>query len=343
MEHFVGMDLHSRNTLVGITDEKDNRLFKRRFPNRLPFILSAIEPYKRTIKGIAVESTFNWYWLVDGLIEAGYPTVLAHPAGMVKYSGLKHSDDEDDTFWLAQLLRLGILPQGYIYPKEGRQLRDLLRKRLILVNQCTSHILGFQSLANRNISESLSSNEIKKLKVEDIEEMFDNKHLILSGQSNIYVICCLQPRIALLEKEILKEAKLKPQFQRLLEIPGIGKILALTISLETGAISRFEDAGNYASYCRCVESKYTSDGKKKGEGNRKNGNKYLAWAYVEAANFARRYCKKCLGYYNKKLAKTNKNVATKSLAGKICKAAYYIMRDNVAYDPNRLFCQSVDK
>lgn len=339
MEHFSGMDLHGRNTMVGITDEKDNRLFKKRFPNYLPVILSALEPYKGTLKGIAVESTFNWYWLVDGLMDAGYPVFLAHPAGMVKYNGLKRSDDGDDAFWLAHLLRLGILPQGFIYPKEERQLRDLLRKRLILVNQCTSHILGFQSLTNRNIAESISSNEIKKLKVEDIGGMFENKHLILSGESNIYMIRSFQQRIALLEKAILKEAKLKPEFQRLLEIPGIGNILAMTIALETGDISRFEDDGNYASYCRCVDSEHTSNGKKKGEGNRKNGNKYLAWAYVEAANFARRYCPKALAYYNKKLARTNKNVATKSLAGKICKVCYYLMRDDVAYDPKRAFGQ----
>jgi hypothetical protein len=106
----------------------------------------------------------------------------------------------------------------HIYPKEERQLRDLLRKRLILVNQCTSHILGFQSLCNRNIAESISSNEIKKLKVEDIGGMFENKHLILSGESNIYMVRCFQERIAILEKEILKVAKLKPEFQRLLEI-----------------------------------------------------------------------------------------------------------------------------
>lgn len=337
MEHFVGMDLHSNNTVIAISDEKDNRLFKKRLANHLPVIISVLEPYRPTIKAIAVESTFNWYWLVDGLIESGFPTVLAHPAGMDKYSGLKHSDDKDDAFWLAHLLRLGILPQGYIYPKEDRQIRDLLRKRLILVQQSTSHVLGFQSLANRNRSLSFDSNTIKKLNERDIADMFDDEYLVLSAQSNIYMRDCAAKRIKVIEKKLLKVAQQRLQFQKLCEVPGIGNILGLTIFLETGDINRFEDDGNYASYCRCVESKCTSNKKKKGENNRKNGNKYLAWAYVEAANFMRRYCQKALAYYNKKLAKTNKNVATKTLACKICKACYHVMKDNVDYDPDRVF------
>lgn len=337
MEHYVGLDLHSNNTLVAISDAKDNRIFKKRCPNDLMLILSVLAPYKDTIKEIAVESTFNWYWLVDGLMEAGYPVVLAHPAGMQKYSGLKHSDDTDDAFWLAHLLRLGILPQGHIYPKEDRQLRDLLRKRLILVHQSTTHILSFQSLMNRNVCQSVSSNTIKKLKEEDIEGMLDDEYLTLSAQSNIYMRDCAAKRIKLIEKKLLKVTRQRPQFQKLYDIPGIGEILGLTIYLETGNINRFKNDGKYASYCRCVDSKCTSNKKKKGENNRKNGNKYLAWAYVEAANFMRRYCGKALAFYNRKLAKTNKNIATKSLACKICKACYHVMKKNEDYDPDRLF------
>lgn len=337
MKNYVGMDLHSNNTVIAIADEKDNRLFKKKFPNDLALILEALEPRRSTIEMIAVESTFNWYWLVDGLLEAGYPTVLAHPAGMEQYRGLKNSNDGDDAFWLAHLLRLDILPQGYIYPKEQRQVRDLLRKRLILVHHSTTHILSFQSLMNRNASQSISSNAVKKLKPEDIEGMLDNEFLVLSAQSNIAAIHFFAERIKHIEKKILTVAKLLPPFQKLMGVPGIGKILALTIALETGDMNRFKSAGNYASYCRCVQSRRESNGKKKGENNRKNGNKYLAWAFVEAANFSRRYCKKALAFYNKKLAKRNKNVATKALACKICKACYHVMKENIDYSPDRVF------
>ena len=145
-EHYGGLDLHSNNTVTGILDKNENRVFKKRLPNQLPVILKALEPYKKSLKGIAVESTFNWYWLVDGLQEKGYKVHLANPCAIQQYKGLKHTNDSDDAFFLARLLKLDILPQGYIYPKEGRQVRDLLRKRLLLVGQSTTHILSFQSL-----------------------------------------------------------------------------------------------------------------------------------------------------------------------------------------------------
>jgi transposase len=131
--------------------------------------------------------------------------------------------------------------------------------------------------------------------------------------------------------------KLEKEFEMLLTIPGVGNILALTIMLEVGDIGRFPKVGNYSSYSRCVNSRRYSNGKKKGENNRKNGNRYLAWAYVEAANFARRYCPKAQRFYQRKMAKTNSIVATKALSNKIARGSYYIMRDLVPYDADKLF------
>ena len=108
--------------------------------------------------------------------------------------------------------------------------------------------------------------------------------------------------------------------------------------LETGDISRFESVGNYASYCRLVGSIKLSNGKKKGKGNAKNGNKYLSWAYVEAANFCIRYDEHAKRYYQKKSAKTKRVVALKALAHKLARASYYVMRDNVEFDSRKLFC-----
>ena len=123
----------------------------------------------------------------------------------------------------------------------------------------------------------------------------------------------------------------------LLTTPGIGTILGLTIMLEVGDINRFLKAGHYSSYCRCVESKKISNGKKKGENNKKNGNRYLAWAYVEAANHAIRVCPKAQRFFQRKMSKSNRVLATKALANKLTKATYYIMRDQVAFDAQKLF------
>ena len=185
---FTGVDLHSNNGYYGIINEDEERIFKKKLPNHLPTVLSNLEPFREDIVGIVVESTYNWYWLVDGLMEEGYKVHLANPSAIKQYEGLKYSDDVREAFFLAQLLKLGILPEGYIYPKEERPVRDLLRRRLILIRQRTSHILSFQSLITRNTAVKISCNDIKKLEVEDVKRLLDEECLILSGETNIAVI-----------------------------------------------------------------------------------------------------------------------------------------------------------
>lgn len=337
MKLYGGVDLHSNNSWLGIMDKNEKRIFNKKLPNELPGILHALKPYRKDLVGIAVESTFNWYWLVDGLMDNGYGVHLANPSAIKQYEGLKHSDDEREAFHLAHLLKLGILPEGYIYPKEERPVRDLLRKRLQLVRHRTSHILSFKNLVSRNLGIQMPSNEIKGLKVEDLEDIFKEEHLILAGRANIATMHFLDERIKEIEKAVLRKAKIRKEYMKLLTVAGIGKILALTIMLETGDITRFPAAGNYVSYCRCVGSTRTSNGKSKGEGNRKNGNKYLSWAYVEAANFAvRSYCY-VRSYYQKKAAKTNNIVAIKAVGHKLSRASYYVIKNQEVFDPKKAF------
>jgi transposase len=286
---------------------------------------------------VVVESTFNWYWLVDGLNENGYRARLANPAAMEQYNGLKNTDDKTDAFFLAKMSRLGILPEGYIYPKEERPVRDLLRRRLLLVRQRTAHILSFQNLVARERGEQISSNQIQKLCAQEVAQFFEDERLVLMGATNIEMIRFLRKQIQQLENAVLREARLKPEYEKLLTVPGIGRILALTIMLETGQISRFRKAGNYTSYCRCVKSSRLSNEKKKGENNRKNGNRYLNWAYVEAAQFMRRHCPEAKRWYQRKLSRSKQVVATKALASKICKACYFIMKDQVDFDVKKIF------
>ena len=143
--------------------------------------------------------------------------------------------------------------------------------------------------------------------------------------------------VGAIETQVNSQIKLKKQFRLLLTTPGIGNILGLTIMLEVGDINRFAKVGHYSSYCRCVESKKISNGKKKGENNKKNGNRYLAWAYVEAANHAMRACLKAQKFFQRKMSKNNRVLATKALANKLTKATYFIMRDQVAFDAEKLF------
>ena len=332
MQLYAGLDLHSRNTFIGIMDKEFKRVFAKRVSNNLPLIIKTLEPFQDQLKGLVVESTYNWYWLIDGLMDAGYDCLhLANPSAMKQYEGIKHTDDQHDSFFLAQMLILGILPQGYIYPKEDRPVRDLARKRLFLVRHRTSHILSLQSLITRCCAQRVSASEIRKFTVEDLQQLLKQEHIVLSAQANLDTIIFLKQQIKLLEKAIQKKVKLNTAFQQLMTVPGIGLILAMTIMLEVGDIGRFAQVGNFASYCRCVSSQRLSDGKSKGHGNRKNGNRYLSWAFTEAAHLSRRYNEHFRSYYNRKVAQANTSLATKALSNKLARICYYIMRDQVPF------------
>ena len=152
------MDLHSNNNVTVLSNEKDEVVYRKRLPNDLKSILGQLAPYQSEIEGIVVESTYNWYWLVDGLMEQGYRVHLANTAAIQQYNGLKYTDDDSDARWLAHLLWLGVLPQGYIYPREQRPVRDLLRKRGQLVRQRTTNLLSNYILRDRvafNVTKSL--------------------------------------------------------------------------------------------------------------------------------------------------------------------------------------------
>jgi len=337
MTVYVGVDLHSNNNYIGIVNQANEVVFKKRLVNDLDAVLSVLEPFREDMAGVVVESTFNWYWFVDGLMDNGYKVHLANPAAIQQYEGLKNIDDKRSALWLANMLRLGILPTGYIYPKEERPVRDLLRKRLQLVRHRSSHILSIKNIMSRSLGMSMKSDEVKKLTENKVKELFPEEHLFLAVNASATIMRGLTCEITRIEKAVLAKTKLRKEFCGLLMLPGIGDILGLTVMLEAGDIRRFPEVGDYSSYCRCVRSIRTSNGKSTGTGNRKNGNKYLAWAYVEAANIAKRYYPIVDRYYQKKLAQTNQAVAIKAISNKLARASYYILRDQVAYDEKKLF------
>jgi transposase len=145
MKLYGAIDLHSTNSVTVLIDEQDKVVYRKRLPNDLQLIIEQLAPYQSRMEGIVVESTYNWYWLVDGLMEQGYKVHLANTAAIQQYNGLKYTDDDSDARWLAQLFRLGVLPEGYIYPKQERAVRDLLRKRSQLVRQRTANLLSIQN------------------------------------------------------------------------------------------------------------------------------------------------------------------------------------------------------
>lgn len=334
--YYVGIDLHSNNSYLAVKDETGRAIYHKRLNNNLDEISMTLSKWS-DISGIVVESTYNWYWLIDGLKNYGYTVHLANPAKMQMYNGLKNVNDKTDAFHLAEMLRLNCLPVGYIYPKSQRPLRDILRRRMLLVRQRTQNILSFQGLLSRNLGYSISSNEIKKMKEEQIEKILHPEIEILNGKAILRVIIFLTKQINEIEKIINKNLKNIITYKNLMTVDGIGETLAATIYLETGDINRFKTVGNYASYSRVVKGEKISNKKNKGAGNKKNGNKYLSWAYGEAAVTIQRYCPEAKKFYQKKKSKRNTAVAYRALAHKLARACYFIMKENTVFDSRRIF------
>jgi len=335
----AGMDLHSNNVMIGVMDMNGKRLASRKVPCELGEVVKFLAPYKKRLERVAVESTYNWYWLVDGLQFLKYPVVLANPAGMAQYSGIKHADDTNDAFFLAELLRLKILPTGYIYDANLRPVRDLFRRRLMLVHQRTALMLSFKSLYTRTTGQEMSLSELKALEIKEAQKLYEHPANQLIAGMQIKHIEQLSESVDKIEKAVLASARELPFYAKLTTLPGVGKILGMTITMEVGEINRFASPGDFASYCRAVQAQRLSNSKKKGENNSKCGNKYLAWAFVEAANFARRYDEPCRKWYDRKAAKTGTIIATKALACKLAKAAWFVMAEGTDYDPKRMFGQ----
>ena len=211
---------------------------------------------------------------------------------------MKYSGDFADAAYLAHLLRLGLLAEGYIYPREERAARDLARKRMQLVRCRTAQILSIENIVVRQTGGRMKSEAIKRLTADQVEALGFVPDVTLAVESNRAVSQLLQ---------------------------------------ETGTVARFAKVGNFSSYCRCVNSLRESNNKKKGEGNAKNGNKYLSWAFVEAANFALRYCPEAKSFYERKKRKTNRVVALKAVAHKLARACYYMLREQKPFEVNRCF------
>lgn len=331
MRLYCGIDLHSNNSYLVVLDEQDEVVHQKRLGNDLGLIVRELAPYAEHLAGVVVESTFNWYWLVDGLMDAGYQVHLANPNAMQQYNGLKFADDRSDARWLAHMLRLGVLPEGYIYPRAQRALRDLLRRRSRLVQQRTAHLLSLQNLVHRNTGRRLTGRVLRAVEFTELDLKHPDTNRTLALESTRRIIECFDGEIGELEQEILQQLKPAPQLRLLKTVAGVGPVLAPTILLETGEIGRFGSAGRYVSYCRCVGSKRLTNAKPKGKGNRKNGNPYLAWAFVEAAHFAIRYHTAVRRFYERKKARTHRVVALKAVAHKLARASYYVLRDQVPF------------
>src|SRR3974390_53663 len=263
----AGIDLHSDNLMIGVINKDGKRIAHRKLECDLKQVTKFLEPLRPQLQSLAVESTFNWYWLVDGLREGDYPIDLANPAKIEQYNGLKHVDDKHDAFHLAELQRLNILPKAHVYDPELRPVRDLLRRRTNLVRQRTALLLSFKSLYARTHGQRLDLSDAKTMEPKEAPKLYKHPANQLIAQVQAEHIQALEKSIHRVEKAVLACAKEIPLYAKLLTIPGIGRILGMTITMEVGDIKRFGSDGHFASYCRAVDAKRLSNGKCKADNN----------------------------------------------------------------------------
>lgn len=337
MNTYAGIDLHSNNSYVVIIDDSDKVHFSRRLPNDAHQIGHVLDAHQDSMVGVVIESTYNWYWLADYLAEKGYSVHLAMPSKLDQYTGKKFTNDKSDAAWLAHLLSQGLIESGYIMPPAMRLQRELTRKRMQMVRQQTQTILSIQSMLVRYYNNKLSACKIRRLSTDELISHSADDSISICLRALHQALQAQMAAVSGLEASILSQLKQTEDFKRLKGVPGIGEVLAVVIQTEVGEISRFKDASHFASYCRLVKSERISNKKKKGENNSKNGNPYLCWAFIEAANAAIRAYDPVKKYYQRKVGRTKPVIAKATVAHKLARAVYYVLTNREAFKMDLIF------
>ena len=340
MKFYCGIDLHAKDCVLCVIDNKEKIHLREKVPNRLERIIGMLRGFSPR-PAVAIEATLNWYWLVDGLEEAGYKVKLAHTHGLHMITGAKVKTDPRDAFSLARLLRLDAIPEAYIYPKEQRPVRDLLRRRHGLVSLCSA---AYGSLRRNLLQQGMwdyTFAAIRQLDALRICELFSDAAIQASMLLELERVLLYSQEIEKVEKILLDTVADQPMFELLRTIPGVGKILALTIFYEVGEIERFGSAKQFCSYARVVPGlAQSSSVTRRGRGS-KQGNPHLKWAFMQAAGLAVRYNPAVRKFRQTHLArrrsKSKRLVSLSIVAHKLAIGAYYVLKGQVPFRQELMF------
>jgi transposase len=339
MRLYAGIDLHARNSVICVIDDKGQVKVKETVTNDLPTILTVLDKSGGR-PSVAIEATLNWYWLVDGLQEAGYKVKLAHTMGLHMITGAKVKTDQRDAFSLAKLLRLDAIPEAYIYPKERRPVRDLLRRRTRMVR--------LRAEAYRAIKRTFQQygipygeESIQRADKREVLRWVAHPGIRASLEVEFERIRIYTSELNRVEKYILSTVKEEPIFEHLQTIPGVGKILALTIYYEVGEIARFGSTKQFCSYARVVPGIAQSGSTiRRGRGS-KQGNPHLKWAFNQAAGISIRYYGQVRKFRQRHLArrrsKARRLISLSIVAHKLAIGAYHVLRDQEPFNEELMF------
>ena len=335
-QHWCGIDLHARTMYVCILDAEGQVLVHKNLRACPEEFLAAVEPYREGLV-VAVECIFTWYWLADLCAREGIAFVLGHALLMKAIHGGKAKNDRIDALKIATLLRGGMLPKAYAYPAAMRATRDLLRRRLHLVRHRGQLLAHIQMSAQQYNLVPLGKRIAYPAHREGVAAHFPDPAVRRSIATDLALLERYDELIAELELDLVRRAKQHdPQaFARLRSIPGVGKVLALTLLYEIHDVRRFDRVQQFASYARLVKCAKESGGKKLGTGGAKMGNVHLKWAFSEAAVLFVRHSaegKKILARLEKRFGKGK---ALSILAHKLGRATYYMLARGTAFDAKR--------
>jgi transposase len=337
---YAGVDLHARTLYLCVLDQAGTTVFHQNLKADPATFLQAVAPFRDGLV-VTCECMFAWYWLADLCAAEAIPFVLGHALYMKAIHGGKAKNDRLDSFKIATLLRGGLLPQAYVYPKGMRETRDLLRRRMFLVHkrsEAITHVQNTNSQYNlpvfgKKLAYAGNREELA------VAERFTDPSVRKSVEVDLDFIDHLDSSIGELELYLTRTAKVDDvhTYQRLRTVPGVGPILALVFLYEIHDIHRFPSVGDFLSYARLVRPERESAGKKQGFGNRKIGNAHLRWAFAEAVCLFLRGHDTAKQWLAKKEKKHGKGKALAILAAKLGRAVYHLLRKEEPFDAPRFW------
>jgi transposase len=320
-----------------VLDQAGKTVFDKDLPTDPAAFLDALAPFRPDLV-VGAECMFSWYWLADLCEDEAIPFALGHALAMKHIHQGQTKTDRIDAGKLAALLRGGLFPIGYVYPRAKRQTRDLLRRRSFFVRQraqLLAHIVNTHT--QFNLPPLAKKLTYKTNRSDDLVERFTDPSTKLAVTADLGLIDAYDHQIADLERHPVKNAKVDDPvtFGLLRTVPGIGPILGLTRLYEIDDMRRFPEPGNFLSYSRLVRCVHESAGKTKGSGPKKVGNAHLKWAFSEAACLMLRSCLPVKGWMQRQGKKKGKRKALSILEAKIGRTVYHLWRKQVPFDLKR--------
>jgi transposase len=334
-QYAAGVDLHKNNLRICIMNTVGKILYQSTITrHKLKRLKKCLAPYGTDVT-IGVESTYNWYWLIDWCREQGLPYTLGHATYIKKKMIGKNKNDTIDARALADLLRLNDFPCAAVCPAAYRSTRDLVRRRNAYVNMRTRLLLHKGCLYDQYLLEERHEvllNGPDKGCYEDVWIMLDSDQEIADR---------LHEHITELEKRIAQQAckHFKRHYILLKDIKGIGDVIASTLLYEIYDITRFDSVQQFSSYCRVVDPQCESDGKRVGSGNKMNGSLWLCWALHMLVSTSRQHVPEISTVYKRLKKKRNVYYAHRVLAHRWAVTIYFMLKNNEPFSLERFLAE----